>query len=315
MITIGKKQIEFDINRMISVLQSEMLKRYNILYFKDQKISGDNLQFTCPFHSNGQERKPSCGMNVHNGQFNCFACGERGSVEYFVGKCFNENEEYGKKWLLQVFSDSVFYGRTGLKIQERKPYIPKEYVSEEELDKYRWYHEYMWKRRLTPEVVELFDIGYDKKTNCITFPVNDITGHCVFVARRSVSTKFFNYPESVKKPVYGLDKCIGAKTVYVCESFINALTLWTYGLKAVALIGTGDEYQYNILKKTNIRKYYLCLDGDRAGRLGTNRFIKNVDNGSIKVVVNMPEGKDVNDISKAMFFRLVTKAEKAYYNS
>ena len=314
MITIGKKQINLDIDRLLNTLQSDMLKRYGILYFRDRKISGSNVQFTCPFHSHGQEKRPSCGMNVDSGKFNCFACGEKGSLEYFVGKCFHEDEEYGKKWLLEVFSDSVFYGRQGLKIQERKEYVPPQYVSEEELDNYRWYHKYMWKRKLTPEVVELFDIGYDKNTNCLTFPVKDISGNCVFVARRSVSTKFFHYPEGTQKPVYGLDKCLNAKTVYVCESFINALTLWTYGLKAVALIGTGDLYQYEILKKTGIRKYYLCLDGDRAGRLGTNRFIKHVNNGSIKVVVPIPEGKDVNDLTKRQFMQLVTQADETYNN-
>ena len=37
------------------------------------------------------------------------------------------------------------------------------YVSEEELESYRFYHPYMWERKLTPEVVDKFDIGYDKE--------------------------------------------------------------------------------------------------------------------------------------------------------
>ena len=311
MITIGKKQIDFDIDRMLLQLQKELLQRYGILYFKDQKKSGNNLQFTCPFHANGQERKPSCGMNIETGKFNCFTCGEKGSVEQFVSKCFNiaDNGEYGAKWLLQLFSDSTYETRKGLYLPQRKHYEPKEYVSEKELDKYRWYHEYMWKRRLTPEIVELFDIGYDKNTNCITFPVNDLSGKCVFVARRSVNTKFFSYPAQSEKPVYGLDKCLNAKVLYVCESFINALTLWTYGLKAVALLGTGSKNQYEILTKCGARKYYLCFDGDNAGKRGADRFIKNVKNDSIKVVVEMPNGKDVNDSSKKLFLKLVTQAD------
>ena len=314
MIKLGRKQIDFDANRMLNSLADEMYSRYGILYFKDRKKSGDNIQFTCPFHANGQERRPSCGMNVLTGAFNCFTCGEKGSVEDFVSKCFrkNDNGEFGTNWLLSLFSDSVYSDRTGFNIQERKQFVPVEYVSEKELDKYRWYHEYMWKRRLTPQIVELFDIGYDKDTKCITFPVNDITGRCVFVARRSVNTKYFNYPKDVVKPVYALDKCLNSKTIYVCESFINALTLWTYGLKAVALLGTGDRHQYEILTKCSARKYYLCFDGDNAGKRGAERFIKNVKNDSIKVVVNIPEGKDVNDISKSLFFRLVTKADKDY---
>lgn len=305
MITIDKKQIDLDIDRLLNTLQSEMLKRYGILYFRDRKVSGNNVQFNCPFHANGQERKPSCGMNIDNGKFNCFACGEKGSLEYFVGKCFHEDEEYGKKWLLEVFSDSVFYGRQGLNIQERKEYEPPKYVSEEELDNYRWYHKYMWKRKLTPEVVELFDIGYDKNTNCLTFPVNDISGNCVFVARRSVSTKFFHYPENTKKLLYGLDKCRNERVVYVCESCLNALTLWTYGLKAIALLGTGDEYQYDILRKTNIKKFILALDGDKAGDKGIRRFYDYLHDVCLISYLKMPrDGRDVNDLTRKQFFRL-----------
>ena len=316
MIKIRNKYIDVDVQKVISLLQNELLKRYNSLYFKSVKVTGRNIMVTCPFHGNHSESHPSMGINVDTGLFNCFTCGEKGSVEDFVSKCFrkDDNGEFGTNWLLSLFSDSVYSDRIGFNIQERKQFVPVKYVSEKELDKYRWYHEYMWKRRLTPEIVELFDIGYDKDTECITFPVNDITGRCVFVARRSVNTKYFNYPKDVVKPVYGLDKCLDSKTIYVCESFINALTLWTYGLKAVALLGTGDRHQYEILTKCSARKYYLCFDGDNAGKRGAERFIKNVKNDSIKVVVDIPEGKDVNDISKSLFFRLVTKADKDYYN-
>ena len=62
----------------------------------------------------------------------------------------------------------------------------------------------MYERGLTDEVIEEFDIGYDKDTRCITFPVRDKSGGTLFVARRSVDTKYFNYPKEAEKPLYGL---------------------------------------------------------------------------------------------------------------
>lgn len=100
-----------------------------------------------------------------------------------------------------------------------------EYVTESELAKYRYYHPYMYERKLTNEIIEKFDIGYDKDTDCITFPVYDEFGRCVFVARRSVKTKYFNYPSGSKKPIYGLEKIDkDTNAVLVVESFLNALT-------------------------------------------------------------------------------------------
>jgi len=164
----------------------------------------------------------------------------------------------------------------------------------------------MWRRKLTPDIVQFFDVGFDPETNCITFPVRDIYGNCVFVARRSVDTKWFNYPSGTNKPVYGLFKILqyGIKEVWVCESFINCLNCWQYGRPAVALIGTGSEQQYEILKKCGIRKFTLALDGDEAGYKGTQRFIEHLKNYAIIDVAQIPSGKDINDLTQQEFNNL-----------
>ena len=89
--------------------------------------------------------------------------------------------------------------------------------------------------------------------------------------------------------------------VYVAESQIDALTLWGYGYPAIALFGTGGRKSYDILKKSGIRIYHLCLDGDLAGRHGTLRFIKNMPDDVMIDIVYLPDGEDVNDLSKEEF--------------
>lgn len=58
-----------------------------------------------------------------------------------------------------------------------------------------------------------------------------------------------------------------------------------------------------MLNKSGIINYYLCLDGDEAGRNGIRKFIANVKNAFISIV-NIPEGKDVNDLTKDEFEKL-----------
>ena len=84
------------------------------------------------------------------------------------------------------------------------------YIDDKELDEYRYTHPYMYKRLLTDDVIELFYIGFDKETNCITMPVHDLDGKTVFIQRRSVNGKYHHYDRGVDKTnyVYGAYECI-----------------------------------------------------------------------------------------------------------
>ena len=161
----------------------------------------------------------------------------------------------------------------------------------------------MWQRKLTKEVVDKFDIGYDPTTQCLTFPVWDEKNNLVMITKRNVNNKSFYIDKDKDKPVYLLNFIINQniKTVYVAESQINALTLWSWGYPAIALIGTGSTHQYNILNKSGIRNYILCLDSDCAGYKGIQRFIDNIRKDVMISVVNIPNDKDVNDLTKEQF--------------
>ena len=172
-------------------------------------------------------------------------------------------------------------------------------ITEEELDKYRYIHPYMYQRGLTDEIIERFDIGYDRERKEITFPVRDIEGRCVFVAGRSVERKFFRLPQGLNKPLYqGYRFCDGTyKVAYITESFLNCLTCWKYDKSAIAMIGTGNQKQYEILNKLPVREYILAFDPDEAGRKATERFKKYVHGKIIKELV-YPDDRDINDLQE-----------------
>ena len=292
----------------------------------------NNLQTNCPFHKEGQERKPSFGIMLNDsgrykeGTCHCFTCGWTGSFAEMVSNLFGYDDfgNYGNKWLAKNFLTIEVNNRPTINLdsmdRSKQKQQKRETVSEEELDSYRQYHPYMWKRKMTPETVEIFDIGYDEKTRCITFPIRDVNGNCLFIARRSVVTKFFNYPADVEKPVYGLYELhsrypvwatdtMGMKrrsfpnTVYICESMINAITIWGWGDYAVALNGTGTQEQYKQLCKMPNRTFILALDPDKAGEHGREKLRKALK-GKILYDLVLPKGKDVNDLTKEEFENL-----------
>ena len=279
--------------------------------------SGNNIQTNCPFHKEGQERKPSFGINKKTGECHCFGCGWSGTLSEMISNCFGKDDfgDYGNKWLIRNFLSVAVESRPDIDVDfcRRKKITSetKKYISEQELDSYRYTHPYMYKRKLTDEIIDLFDIGYDKNTECITFPNRDINGNCLFVARRSVKTKFFNYPQDVEKPVYGLYECnICAKTIknwfpneiIICESMLDALTCWVYGKYAVALNGTGNENQFKTLRNMPNRKFILATDMDEAGLKARERIRQSLGNKIVtEYVWDINVAKDINDMNKEYF--------------
>lgn len=314
----------------------DQLALNGIYRFETLRPITNHIQCNCPIHKNGQERKPSCGITtqdikyqdrtVKSGTFHCLACGYTATLSETISTLFGYNDggKFGDEWLMKNFTTISTEERhpLGLKFDkyDKKPTKPQiDYVTEEELDSYRYIHPYMYERRMTDDIIELFDIGYDanftltnangytSKYRCLTFPIKDEKGNVLFIARRSVDTKFFHYPKSVLKPVYGvyeLRKCYGnelPKSVIICESMINALTCWSYGYPALALNGTGTPYQMKQLKNTGIRSFVLGLDPDSAGDKGRKKIHEYFGNSKLIYDLVIPKGKDINNLSKSEF--------------
>ena len=337
---INDVQFNCELSDILTELVNQ-LRANNISLIAKQRDSGDHIQITCPYHSNGMERKPSAGLRKSDGIFHCFACGEVHSLPEVISHCFGHDEDligtWGWQWLLKNFAIVQVEERKDVEIDFRRSNmadknsikadkINNNRVTEEELDKYRYTHPYMYKRGLTDEVIEMFDIGYDRNTDCITFPVRDIRGNCLFIARRSVKTKFFNYPEGVEKPLYGQyelakygEKVISVgyelrrvpkyTEIIVCESMLDALSFWTVGKYAVALNGLGNELQFEQLRNLPCREIILATDMDERGLAARERIRKNMKNTKIISEYFFPEGrKDANDCTKEELLNL-----KKYY--
>ncbi len=345
--------VQFTVD-LLTILQEliSQLRANNIQLIQKYKEGPTHIQICCPYHNNGMERRPSAGIRKEDGMFHCFACNEVHSLQEVISYCFGHTDDvvgkFGWQWLLKNFAtvqaeerkdveldfsrtnivfDSSNRDRFNQHLQSNRQI--ERYVTEEELDKYRYTHPYMYKRGLTDEVIELFDIGYDAGTDCITFPVRDIFGKTLFIARRSVRAKFFNYPEGVEKPLYGLYEINQrtvqiAKTYYtdidmivrksimyypkqiiVCESMLDALSFWTVDKYAVALNGLGNELQFKQLRDLPCRKIILATDMDDRGLAARKRIRANMKNTKIITEYLFPKGrKDANECTKEELMNL-----------
>lgn len=315
---INDVQFNCELEDILTELISQ-LRANKINLIQKHKDGPTHIQICCPYHANGMERRPSAGLRKSDGIFHCFACNETHSLSEVISHCFGQDDDvvgkFGWQWLLRNFATVQVEERKDIEFDLSRPdfmtkclniYVPPKYVSAEELDKYRYFHPYMYKRGLTDEIIELFDIGYDKDTDCITFPVRDVNGNTLFIARRSVKSKFFNYPNGVEKPLYGLYELLkfqynkgGIQEVIVCESMLDALSFWTVDKYAVALNGVESELQIKQLKELPCRKIILATDSDEKGMLARRRIRKKIGNRKLITEYIFPKGrKDANECTK-----------------
>lgn len=285
----------------------------------------NNIMICCPEHAEGMEKNPSCGVSTKDayrqygngkkelipaGTVHCFTCGFGGDLATLVSKCFGYNDagKYGYKWLMKRFVTIQKEERKGFDLPFKTGIITpeREYISEEELDSYRYFHPYMYQRKLTDKIIDYFDIGYDAETKCITFPVCDPEGRVLFVQRRAVKGKFFGNASNVHKTdtVYGLwhvmQNLSWIKEVYICESIIDALTCWTHRVAAVSTMGAQPGInQIKLLRRMPILKKVMAYDNDEAGMFGMRKLEKGL--GTMHRLL-YPEGvKDINAMTEEQF--------------
>ena len=276
------------------------------------EIKSNNIRITCPFHSGGHERTPSCEILLEDkgstpaGTVHCFGCGYRASLVKFIANCLNISYKQATEWILSISNYDIIQSTRDISEIELKldtedveEEIPE--VSIDELKQYDYIHPYMFERKLTDDIIKKFDVGYDPKTDSLTFPVY-VDGKCVFVAKRRVKYKRFDLPELKNKPIYGLDYITDNEFI-ICEGVIDALTCWSYGKQAVALFGTASDYQLKVLNNVRQRKLVIGTDGDEAGDKAARRIAKALTN-KLVTRLDIPKGKDINDLSKEEFDKL-----------
>lgn len=266
----------------------------------------------CPFapktHQRGYDRSPSLAVWPEIGFFKCYACGQCGKIPELFTKlaAIIPNELHlglADKWENSVWRVNYLF--------REKETSPKIILDEDILEHFPKLTDfsYLDSRGVSREVVDVFDLRYDPRSDRVVFPVRDKTSSLVGFVGRGVSTKsHWKYFFESNLVLGGEDK-LAYERIIVVEGFFDLLKAWPWarsmGLDIVCCwTATLSDTHINTLAKLD--KYvYLMLDQDAAGNKGANKFAKVYPGLSTRLQWNFENEKgeisDVGDFTEQQF--------------
>lgn len=221
MITIWKTPIVATVEQVLKDLK---LQLYGAGLLKEIKNTGSDLMCTCPFHANGKEHNPSCGVLLQQkvtkdktyeaGTVHCYTCGYTADLPQFVADLLGLSSPVeGFKWLVNQYNyqteerelpDLDMYRGSTAKSSVLEESLVKQYTqnllqSEEAC-------RYLHKRRIANWVLEAYELGFDPEDKTVLFPVRGMDGKVIFYKGRSIAGKHFYNAKEVDKTsvVFGL---------------------------------------------------------------------------------------------------------------
>lgn len=269
------------------------------------QVRGEKLIASSPFRS---ERRPSFAVNLENGTWidsgSTSDEWKKGNfvtlLAYFMNVSYEEAEEY----LLEKYG-AILKDTDTLKLDislELKPEAPR-IITAEELKKYRYRHKYLQGRGISEKVQRAFKVGYCKENGAITLPWFDKKGNVINVKFRSVRDKRFWYMrggQPLKNHIYGIHFVIRGnyKMVYVVESEIDALYLWTQGVPAIAFGGANiTEAQVQLILNSPIESLIISTDNDAVGQKFKRKLVHRLGGIVDLKELELPTRyKDVNEV-------------------
>lgn len=255
--------------------------------FSDQHYRGD--------------ANPSASMEKGTTRFYCFSCGMHGNAVSFLAELENVSPIQAAIWIKERFIGTSIPDQATIldnvkEILNSKPKIKASEKLEaiEEIEATRrlidWKSQkawfafsgdmrdeidrpvmYMFDRGFEPEVLDKFQVGWDKISERISIPVRTEDGKLVGFKARSIDRQpryivlggpeygFDPYP--TRKILFGLDKAEIKDEIIVCEGELNAIALHQHGYtNAVGISGKviSDE-QAELIKKHG-QKAVLIFD-------------------------------------------------------
>ena len=289
MITIWNTPISASIEQILRDLRLELISEGLL---RDQVNTGSDVMITCPFHKGGHERKPSCGVSLkakvtahktyEAGTVHCYTCGYVGDLPTFISDLFDlGNPMDGFRWLVGRYNYSAgereeitfdFYrgsksSSTGIGLSQVEEY-------HKALMENQTAQDYLQRRGIIPDVMEIFKLGYSREDDQVLFPVYARGGEVLFYKGRSLTGKRFYNSKEVDKTevVYGLYQLLQGgisedTEIWITESEIDALSLISHMQMAIALMGSdlSDDQAREILRSP-YRRFVIATDNDKAGR-------------------------------------------------
>lgn len=310
MIVIKRDNVEYE-------LPVDVLEELNYYDWNRANVKADEMIACSPFRD---ERSPSFSINLETGLFIDFGSDDlfsRGNLITLLSYLRNETHVEVEDYLLDKYGiDLSDVDKLELNFDLNFDVKVDVNIDIETYKKYAYRSPYLATRGITEKIQKAFKIGYDKQNKAVAFPWFDTKGNIVNIKFRSTkSKKFFYYPQGqpIRNHIYGMHFVyrLDLKKVYIVESEIDALYLWSNGIPAIALGGSNiSDKQKQLIMRSPIETLVLATDNDKVGK-EIRKKIKEAFLG-IKDLreVNFPESvKDVNELKPEQLKSLTDQEE------
>lgn len=303
---MGPRKIKDIEEAMSSSLLSSHIKiicNYFNLSPNSYKISNDKELITdCPnCHKPGHFY-----INIKSKKYICFKCNFRGGIEddrpenvvdvksklldvvNYISDAFNPNIIIEPKWY------DLFETIDALYAPEALDYLKGRKLSEELISYYNIRYSFKLGRIIIPNI-----FTDDYKTDM--FVARDITGKS--------KMKYLNPTNShSKSSIFNLHRVKGSfEDVIISEGVLSAISS---GLNGVATYGKSvSKEQIDTLCSCNFRRYYISAESD-AIDFAVHLADRIRNKGKDVYLIELPEGKDANDMEQEEFLSLVGRTKK-----
>lgn len=280
----------------------------------------------CPFH---EDYNPSMIVNLHDGKFFCFGCGESGNAYDFVEKAEHKKGNKGLKVLKKFFeilkSERVEKLKVNTKAKTKKQSeelynIAYDYYyglsrvdwKSSDLEEVEEAKAYMLKRGFTASTLNKCGAKVTfNKSYAIIFPMLDNGTFRGWVCRTTIKEI-----EQKRKYLYNggflrrntlVGNYAGCQFVFVVEGYMDRLKFVQYGVEnVVAILGWKmSKEQEKKLRDAKVVYVISALDNDTCGRKGTE-YLKTIFDNVIRWQY-LKGIKDCGEADKKTFDKMYNK--------
>ena len=294
MAIIGELELEIDI--------LEELEPYGL---KKVKVRGSELVACSPFR---HEERPSFSLNLETGLWVDRGCLDdrykKGNIVKLLAYLEGTDYESMLQELLERYSELYIPTddlQLTLNFKQEEKFEPLPYSLVQDIVGPT---DYLSGRGISKEVQELFQTGGDPKKKYIALVWHTKNGEIANVKYRSTDRKKFYFADGgqpIQFNLFGLHQCIkaAAKEIWICEAEIDALTLWSHGIPAVATGSSAmSETQKDLLLHSGAARIVIATDNDAVGHAFRRTLIDEFLPHREVFDIQFPVGKkDINELS------------------
>jgi DNA primase len=267
---------------------------------------GHEIWYQCPIpgHSN-DDVNYSASYSLKTGYANCFVHG--GGIANIIA-CIKGVSYSDAKKIKEQLNKGMEDQRIKSEIEDFHIGGNETFASEAKLKEYCKIinKEYTFRNFTNQEhVVRKFEIGYDKNSSRLTFPLRDASGKLILIFKRSAieeNPRYIIEPKNSEKSnyVFGINLCKNPEHIIIVEGAKSVIRSFDKGVEnVVSIMGSkpSKKQMEIILKKTGV--IYAALDDDTSGKIGTEMLKKYSDEYSFELKIFKHPDPTIEEIEGA----------------